>query len=75
VFVFMDCLAGNLSEVYHKVKTMKIVTWIVNGVRAARGGWAWALDPDVRCLPSVKARPGQLQAKQAGRLRHPYVRI
>ncbi|NWG35084.1 MAG: hypothetical protein HXY42_11610 [Chloroflexi bacterium] len=54
---------------------MKIVTWIVNGVRAARGGWAWALDPDVRCLPSVKARPGQLQAKQAGRLRHPYVRI
>ena len=55
---------------------MKIVTWNVNGVRAALGkgalDWAWRHSPDVLCLQEVKARPEQLRDEQAGALRYPY---
>ena len=55
---------------------MKIVTWNVNGVRAALGkdalDWAWRHSPDVLCLQEVKARPEQLREEQAGALRYPY---
>jgi len=55
---------------------MKIVTWNVNGIRAAlkKGAldWAWAHAPDVLCLQEVKARPEQLNEEQAGSLPYPY---
>lgn len=51
---------------------MKIITWNVNGLRAAlRKGaldWAWGQSPDVLCLQEVKARPDQLTKEQAGSL-------
>ena len=47
---------------------MKIITWNVNGIRAALGrnalGWAWTQEPDVLCLQEVKSRPEQLKADQ-----------
>lgn len=56
---------------------MKIVTWNVNGIRAALGKGAlervWNLAPDVLCLQEVKARPEQLTAEQAGRLKLPHI--
>lgn len=55
---------------------MKIVTWNVNGIRAALGKNAldavWKLSPDVLCLQEVKARPEQLTDEQAGALQYPY---
>ncbi len=40
---------------------MRIITWNVNGLRAALGkqalDWVWARDPDVLCLQEIKARP------------------
>lgn len=55
---------------------MKIVTWNVNGIRAALGkgalGWVWEHSPDVLCLQEVKAHPNQLTEK-AGLLRYPYI--
>ncbi len=55
---------------------MKIVTWNVNGIRAALGksalDWAWKHSPDVLCLQEVKARPDQLNEEQAASLRLPY---
>jgi exodeoxyribonuclease-3 len=52
---------------------MKIITWNVNGVRAAlkKGAldWAWDQDPDLLCLQEVKARPDQLTEDQLGALR------
>jgi exodeoxyribonuclease-3 len=43
---------------------MKIITWNVNGLRAAmkKGAmaWIWAQDPDVICLQEIKSRPDQL---------------
>jgi exodeoxyribonuclease-3 len=55
---------------------MKIITWNVNGIRAALGKNAlepvWGLSPDVLCLQEVKARPEQLKDEQAGALRYPY---
>jgi exodeoxyribonuclease-3 len=43
---------------------MKIITWNVNGMRAALGkgalDWAFGQNPDVLCLQEVKARPDQL---------------
>lgn len=56
---------------------MKIVTWNVNGIRAALGKGAlervWNFSPDVLCLQEVKARPGQLTGEQAGQLKLPYI--
>ncbi|MEP6895136.1 MAG: exodeoxyribonuclease III [Chloroflexota bacterium] len=56
---------------------MKIITWNVNGVRAAlkKGSldWAWDQDPDLLCLQEVKARPEQLTKDQASSLRLPYI--
>ena len=47
---------------------MKIVTWNVNGVRAAlnkrSADWWNAQDLDVLCLQEIKARPDQLTEKQ-----------
>jgi exodeoxyribonuclease III len=56
---------------------MKIVTWNVNGIRAALGKGAlepvWELSPDVLCLQEVKARPDQLKEEQAGQLKYPFI--
>lgn len=56
---------------------MKIVTWNVNGIRAALGKGAlelvWGLDPHVLCLQEVKARPEQLNEEQAGQLKYPFI--
>lgn len=47
---------------------MKIVTWNVNGIRAAmsKGAleWAWTRSPDVLCLQEVKAQPDHLTEEQ-----------
>jgi exodeoxyribonuclease-3 len=47
---------------------MKIITWNVNGLRAALGKQAleliWAREPDVVCLQEIKARPEQLTDEQ-----------
>ena len=47
---------------------MKIITWNVNGIRAALRrnalGWAFAQQPDVLCVQEIKARPEQLTEKQ-----------
>lgn len=56
---------------------MKIVTWNVNGIRAALGKKAlepvWQLAPDMLCLQEVKARPDQLKVEQAGQLKYPFI--
>lgn len=50
---------------------MKIITWNVNGIRAALGknalDWAFAQKPDVLCLQEIKARPDQLKEEQRTR--------
>lgn len=50
---------------------MKIITWNVNGIRAALGKGAldWAFDrrPDALCLQEIKARPDQLTETQRTR--------
>jgi len=47
---------------------MKIITWNVNGLRAAlsKGIMEWLLDqdPDVICLQEIKTRPDQLTGEQ-----------
>jgi len=47
---------------------MNIITWNVNGIRAAHGKGAlnWTFDrrPDVLCLQEIKARPDQLTDEQ-----------
>jgi exodeoxyribonuclease-3 len=44
---------------------MKIITWNINGLRAALGKdalrWAWDQHPDILCLQEIKARPDQLK--------------
>jgi exodeoxyribonuclease III len=44
---------------------MKIITWNINGLRAALGKdalrWAWDQNPDILCLQEIKARPDQLR--------------
>lgn len=56
---------------------MKIITWNVNGIRAALGrnglDWAFKASPDALCLQEVKARPEQLSADHRSRLELPYV--
>jgi len=48
---------------------MKIITWNVNGLRAALRKnslqWIWDQHPDLVCLQEVKARPDQLTQSQA----------
>jgi exodeoxyribonuclease-3 len=55
---------------------MKIVTWNVNGIRAALRKNAldqiWSRSPDVICLQEVKARPEQLTPAQQQSLRMPF---
>ena len=55
---------------------MKIISWNVNGIRAALGkgalDWAWAQSPDVLCLQEVKARPEQLTDEQRRALSLPF---
>lgn len=50
---------------------MKIITWNVNGIRAALGksalDWAFDRKPDVLCLQEIKARPDQLKEEQRER--------
>jgi len=47
---------------------MRIITWNVNGIRAALGkgalDWAFASKPDILCLQEIKARPDQLKEEQ-----------
>jgi exodeoxyribonuclease-3 len=47
---------------------MKIITWNVNGLRAALGKgmlqWVWQEQPDVLCLQEIKVRPDQLKNGQ-----------
>jgi len=47
---------------------MKIITWNVNGIRAALGkglkDWMLSQSPDVFCLQEIKARPEQLTPEQ-----------
>ena len=56
---------------------MKIITWNVNGIRAALGknalDWAFAQQPDALCLQEVKAREDQLNEEQHAQLQLPYV--
>jgi exodeoxyribonuclease-3 len=56
---------------------MKIITWNVNGIRAALGkgalDWAFAQEPDVLCLQEVKARTDQLTDEQLAMLKLPFV--
>jgi exodeoxyribonuclease-3 len=56
---------------------MKIITWNVNGIRAALGrgalDWAFAQEPDALCLQEVKARPEQLNETQRGALKLPCI--
>jgi exodeoxyribonuclease-3 len=55
---------------------MNIITWNVNGIRAALGKstlhWAFAKEPDVICLQEVKARPEQLTDAHHAVLNLPY---
>ena len=47
---------------------MKIITWNVNGLRAALGkkalDWIWGQKPDVLCLQEIKVRTDQLNEEQ-----------
>ena len=44
---------------------MKIISWNINGLRAALGKgaltWAWEQQPDILCLQEIKVRPEQLK--------------
>jgi len=55
---------------------MKIMTWNVNGIRAALDkdalDWAWGQNPDILCLQEVKAREEQLKESQRSMLKLPY---
>lgn len=59
------------------MKSMKIITWNVNGLRAALNKnaltWVWNQKPDLVCLQEVKARPEQLTEAQMGSLPLPYI--
>jgi exodeoxyribonuclease-3 len=56
---------------------MNIITWNVNGIRAALGksalDWAFAMSPDALCLQEVKAREEQLNDEQRSMLKLPHV--
>jgi len=56
---------------------MKIITWNVNGIRAALNkdalAWVWAQSPDVVCFQEVKAREDQLMVLHREKLKLPFV--
>ena len=56
---------------------MKIITWNVNGIRAALGknalDWAFEQQPDALCLQEVKAREEQLSEEQRTALKLPFL--
>ncbi len=56
---------------------MKIITWNINGIRAALGknalNWAFKQKPDLLCLQEVKAREEQLNEEQRSQLKMPFV--
>jgi exodeoxyribonuclease-3 len=56
---------------------MKIITWNVNGIRAALGknalDWAFEQKPDALCLQEVKAREEQLDDEQRAALKLPHI--
>lgn len=56
---------------------MKIITWNINGIRAALNknalNWAFEQSPDALCLQEVKARPEQLSESQNSVLNLPSV--
>lgn len=56
---------------------MKIITWNVNGIRAALGknalDWAFEQNPDALCLQEVKAREEQLSDEQRAAVKLPFV--
>jgi exodeoxyribonuclease-3 len=56
---------------------MKIITWNVNGIRAALGknalDWAFDQQPDFLCLQEVKAREEQLDEEQRAALKLSYI--
>lgn len=56
---------------------MKIITWNVNGIRAALGknalDWAFEQQPDFLCLQEVKAREEQLNGEQRAALKLSHV--
>jgi exodeoxyribonuclease-3 len=56
---------------------MKIISWNVNGIRAAMAKnaleWVWQQTPDVVCLQEIKARTVQLNDEQLSRLKMPCV--
>ena len=47
---------------------MKIISWNINGLRAALGksalDWVWKQEPDVVCLQEIKVHPDQLKEEQ-----------
>jgi exodeoxyribonuclease-3 len=51
-----------------KVVPMKIISWNINGLRAAllkkALDWVWAQEPDVLCLQEIKVHPDQLREEQ-----------
>lgn len=55
---------------------MKIISWNVNGIRAAITknalDWAFTQKPDALCLQEVKARPDQLNESQLAKLKLPF---
>jgi len=55
---------------------MKIITWNINGIRAALGkgalDWAFQQKTDILCLQEVKARPEQLNDAQQSQLKLPH---
>jgi exodeoxyribonuclease III len=56
---------------------MKIITWNVNGIRAALGknalDWAFEQQPDALCLQEVKAREEQLDDEQRSAFKLPHI--
>jgi exodeoxyribonuclease-3 len=56
---------------------VKIITWNVNGLRAALNknalDWVWSRSPDLICLQEAKARPEQLTETQRASLPLPFV--
>ena len=59
------------------MRSVKIITWNINGLRAALKknalAWAWDQKPDLLCLQEVKARPDQLTDAQKSSLLLAYV--
>ena len=55
---------------------MRIITWNINGIRAALKrnalDWAFAQEPDLLCLQEIKARPEQLTEVQHQALTYPF---